>query len=203
MRLLATTKLEKLKMGFQAFGEAKKIHIPPLLDALSNNVFLKELELGGNSLRDDDVPNIVDMLCANSTLEALDMAENRVSDHGISLLADRLDDFAALLRLGLESNRFGEAGIGFLAQALKLNLVVQDIEVDDELKKGGNWKKVAYYLDLNWGGRNLLQANNVPPSLWPLVLARASNSKDSWTTRTVEAADIVNCILRGPAILER
>jgi hypothetical protein len=203
VRLLETTKLEKLKMGFQAFGEAKQIHVSPLLNALSNNVFLKELELGGNSLRDDDVPNIVNMLCVNSTLEALDLAENRLSDHGISLLAHRLHDFKALRRLGLESNRFGEAGIGFLAQALELTLVVHDIEVDDELKKSDDWEKVAYYLDLNWGGRNLLQANNVAPSLWPLVLARASDCKESWMTRTPDAADIINCILRGPAILER
>ena len=203
IRLLESTKLEKLKMGFQAFGEAKKIHLSPLLDALSNNVFLKELELGGNSIRDDDVPNIVDALCTNSTLETLDLAENRVSDYGISLLADRFNDFGALRRLGLDSNRFGEAGIRFLAQALELSLVVHDIEVDDVLKKSGDWEKVAYYLDLNWGGRNLLQANNIPPSLWPLVLARASNCKDLSTTRTPEAVDIINYILRGPAILER
>lgn len=38
--------------------------------------------------------------------------------------------------------------------------------------------RLDYLLELNKGGRRILQSQSVPNSLWPLVLGRSSQSKD-------------------------
>ena len=199
-------KLTKLSMDFQAFGEGKRIEISPILSALSstNTCPLKQIGLGGNSLRDGDMQTIINTLCENRILQKVDLSENRFSDEGIFSLTERMSEMMGLKHLLLDDNRFGLPGIGALAEALESNTVIVEVEVAQNLKCSDAWSKVLYYTDLNWGGRRLLHEEvPVPLGLWPLLMERASNGKPEWMSRTPSAQDIIYCLIRGPAILHR
>lgn len=206
--LLNSSTLKKLAMGFQAFGEAKRIELSSFAGTLgSNNTTLKYLELGGNSLRDDDMMIIVNALCQNQTLETLDLSENRFSNRGIFLMAERMGEIQGLRRITLESNRFDGRAVAELADALTDNMTLEDIEIEKVLTTINYiaWRKLAYHLDLNWGGRRLLhELHEVPLSLWPTILERANHSEKYGLTREVMAPDIVYNFLRvGPFLLQR
>jgi hypothetical protein len=209
-------RLSKLSLDFQAFGECKSINLGPILSAISSSPwpppssiprdrsFFMDLGLGGNSLRDLQMPSLVDALCANHTLEKLDLSENRFTDVGIELFAKRLYEMKGLKRLVLEDNRFGISGIKALAVAMESNLILEDLEVTPKLMRGPWWSKIVWYMDLNWGGRRLLrQEATLPGGMWPLVLERASRGAEEGMSRTPSAADIIYCLVRGPALLER
>ena len=114
-RLITTTRLRNLNLGFIAFGEGRQIDLEPLFRSLIepqpqphhqidsnsttttrfkpyNNKFftstLTTLQLGGNSLRDPTMKEITEMLKQNQTLERLDISENRFTNVGVRLLAD-------------------------------------------------------------------------------------------------------------------
>ncbi len=63
--LLQISRLQKLRMGFQAFGEGKQIDLSGIFEIIANNQYLTELEIGGNSLRDVDMPSLVHGLMKN------------------------------------------------------------------------------------------------------------------------------------------
>jgi Ran GTPase-activating protein (RanGAP) involved in mRNA processing and transport len=205
VQFLQTTKLSKLAMGFQAFGEAKRIDLRSLSAALAttNNTCLKYLELGGNSLRDEpDMPFLVRALCVSDTLETLDLSENRFTNKGIAMLAEHLGDMASLRYLLLNDNRFDDAGVQLLANGMASsnNHVLEDIELERQLVDTEACRHLEYHLDANWGGRGrFLLRNNVimPLSLWPLVLERPNKpEKYAVLTRFPVAADIIYCLLR-------
>jgi len=114
----------------------------------------------------------------------------------------------------------GKAWIA-LEHVLRVNTAIESIS------SIGCSKKHEYYLDLNRGGRRMLKtgrntdcnANNndeqesnapassgVPPSLWPLVLQRASWEKAKETHRYAGGKrrqyDVVYCLLRNRILLE-
>lgn len=192
--------LQRLSMGFQAFGEAKRIDLSSFAGVLeSNTTTLKYLDLGGNSLRDDAMIPIANALCQNVTLETLDLSENRLSNRGVSTMVASMGGMHGLRRRVLENNRFDEVAIAELANALTVNMVLEDIEVEGVLKtsSGIAWRKLAYYLDLNWGGRRILfEARDVPLSLWSIILERSNNAVNYDLTREVMSADIVYIIAR-------
>ena len=201
-----TCKLTNLSMDFQAFGEGKRIDVAPILAALSstNNCPLRELGLGGNSLRDGDMSDLVNTLCTNQTISKLDLSENRFSDHGIQILAEGLPEMKGLRHVILDDNRFGPIGLEAVANALEKNTGIVEIEVSQNLKNSDAWSRVLYFLDTNWGGRHILQEEHpVPLGLWPLLMGRASQRKPEWMSRTPSAQDIIYCLVRGPAILHR
>ncbi|CAJ1946258.1 unnamed protein product [Cylindrotheca closterium] len=186
--------LRELSMGFQAFGESKQIELQPLFIALSNsNSKLVRLEIGGNSICDDDVPYLMDMLCINSSVSSLDLSGNRISDAGIQVLSARLNDVKGLRHLALEENNIQSPSLEAMARALKSNLSLSDVELDESLGSSDgvnqeSWRKLAYFLDLNWGGRRLIneERDALPGSLWPLILARASRPQDFNFARDVK-----------------
>ena len=220
-----TPSLKKLAMGFQAFGEAKRIELEPLLTTLASTALsssetanlegrgregggLLELELGGNSLRDGDVSFLVMMLCHHPSLQVLDLSQNRITDVGMQLLAQSMEQYKSLRRLGLDENRFTNRGIELFIQALQggkrrsKNTTVEAIDVGEGFS---TIEKLNYYLDLNWGGRRLLSATeHVPSGLWPMVLARVNQAKPALDfDRPIQALDVLFYFLRGPILLER
>ena len=212
--LTPSSNLTKLSMGFQAFGEAKRIDLSQFCNTLGYNHTLTDLELGGNSLRDDDFPNLWNALCQNDTLVKLDLSENRFTNQSMAMLVDRLDGLSQLRHLVLEENRFiDEAGLGMLADALlassssssssSSNLVVvalEEVEVNLELMQTNAWRQLSYFMDIHWGtGARRFQENPCfLLSLWPLVLARANEPrKHGLLSRVPVAADIIYHLLRG------
>ena len=213
--------LSKLTMGFQAFGAAKVLDLTPLIEALAVNTHLKELDLGGNSIRDKDFLSLVGALCRNSTLQVLDLSENRITNKGISFLAQRLSHLPESLRLFiLEANRFDDTGLDMLSKSFSCNskkshrhrsnfsLVDMGLDDEDDFLGSEAVRRVTYWLDLNFGGRCLLQQpqdEEIPISLWPTILARANNLTESGLTpRQPVAADIIYYfLLQGPELVQR
>lgn len=199
--------LKELSMGFQAFGESKRIELQPLIIALCNSTpKLSRLEIGGNSICDGDVPYLVDMLCNNTSISSLDLSGNRITNAGIQVLSSRLKDVKGLRNLALEENNLRSSSLQPLAKALQFNLSLVDMEVDDLIASSNvnkdTWRRLAYYLDLNWGGRRLLKEHNSPPtSIWPALLARASRPQEFKFARDVKQYDVSYFILQEIAHL--
>jgi len=198
--------LRELSMGFQAFGESKRMELQPLFLGLTNSK-LQRLEIGGNSICDDDMPQLVDMLGQNKSLTSLDLSGNRISDNGIQVLASRLKEIG-LRHLALEENGLGSSSLGHLARSLKSNLSLQDLELDQELISLDHagiqhaWKQITYHLDLNWGGRRIVQQQStVSASIWPVLLARSNRAQEWNLARDVKQQDIAYFILQEIANL--
>ena len=187
-------------MSFLAFGAAKQIDLSAFSNALSSNGTLQELELGGNSLRDDDLPCLVKVLCSSkSKLKSLDLSQNRFTD--LSCFASRLGEMKHLRWLSIEDNRLNERSLDALLDAFstpsstpptttttttttsttinRFNFVLEDIEMDNVVEANNpKWKLLHYHLDLNWGGRRFLSqqhGNNIPIKLWPRIIERSNN----------------------------
>ena len=179
--LRSSTPLTKLGMSFLAFGQGKRIDgVEEFCRALSANTTLEELEMGGNSFRDDDLPDIVNALCS-SHVESLDLSQNRFTD--LSPFVNRLHEMKHLRWLSIEDNRLTKANsLDALVEAFTTlessqnqendaidspgtsvnNYVLEDIEMDFVDSRGNDsptktqWNILNYYLDLNWGGRRFL-----------------------------------------------
>ncbi|KAL3945472.1 MAG: hypothetical protein SGBAC_000443 [Bacillariaceae sp.] len=199
--------LKELSMGFQAFGESKQIELQPLILALGNYTSkLTRFEIGGNSICDGDIPYLVDMLCSNTSISSLDLSGNRITIAGIQVLSSRLKDVKGLRHLALEENNLRSSSLQPLANALKSNLSLVDMEVDDLIASGNvnedTWRILAYYLDLNWGGRRLLKEHSsLPASIWPALLARASRPQEFKFGRDVKQHDVSFFLLQEIAHL--
>lgn len=115
-----------------------------------------------------------------------------LTDAGIQVLSTRLNDVKGLRHLALEENDLQSPSLKALALALKSNLSLEDIELDECLISSDNiikdtWRKLAHYLDLNWGGGRLLKEYScLPGPLWPALLARASRPQKFNFAREVE-----------------
>jgi len=194
--------LQELSMGFQAFGKSKRIGLAPLFRALSESSSkLMRLEIGGNNLCDGDIVDLLDMLCMKSSVTAVELSGNRLSDHGTEMIAERLKDIQGLRYLALEENKLTHLSLTILAKSLESNLSLEDLDLDDIIYQNDmtreTWTRLAYYLDLNWGGRRLVRGHDsIPLSLWPTLLARASRSRGLNFTRTVHEHDITYFIIQ-------
>jgi hypothetical protein len=202
--LVPSSKLISLNMGFMAFGSCREIDVSPIIESLClHNRSLKILQLCGNNLLDDIMSELVSMLTYNHTLEQLDLSENQFTNHGISLLSEGLPNMKGLRYLDLQGNRFDLNGLQELADAISTNKTLEAIDVDDALSDSFDGWKMAFYLDLNWGGMHRLlscqpQQRQVPSSLWPFVLARV-NKATEWSDRmlrTPVAEDILFYFLK-------
>jgi len=181
--LKASTRIRKLSMGFQAFGEAKRIDLSPIFAALvSSSCHLTELDIGGNNLRDSDIPSLVDALCHNSTtLQILDVSANRFTNECIALLANNFSRMTTTLQqLIMEDIRdLDHQCIPILTKALisSDNHTLHTIELDEKKlvvhsRKGNRssnnnsnnvyWERLKYRLDLNWSGVRLLMQQQEP-----------------------------------------
>lgn len=209
--LLQMSKLRKLSLGFQAFGEAQQIDLTLVMDAVANNSCLTHLEIGGNSLCDPDMQLLVEALTRNNSIEILDVSGNRFTNDGISLLADNFGNIIKLKQLHMEDIRdIDDQCIAVMATALELsgNNVLHTIEVDEKLQQNTAWSLVTFYLDLNWGGsRQLLPKWSrshvceasplVPLSVWPLVLYRVNfPDRHGMTTRVPHSPSILYHLIR-------
>lgn len=219
--LLYRSRLRKLSMGFQAFGEAKRIDMSAIFASIANNRYLQEFEIGGNSLRDNDMPALVSALVRNRSLKVLDISENRFTNVGIAQLADGLRQTVSLQQLLMEDIRdIDGQGIRSLVDALESsgNCNLHTIEVAEELQHSPDWEMLTYILDLNWsGGRLLMQTKEdddefphhahgrngeIPLSLWSLVMERVNfPARRILTARTPCAPDILYYMIREKPML--
>jgi hypothetical protein len=132
-------------------------------------------ELRYNKIEDRDVPYLAAVLSHNTSIRHLGLEGNRITDTGVSILASRIPAMKGLESLILRNNPLGQNAALELAEALKPNLSIQRIDFDSSV---ANHDKVAYYADLNWGGRRFLIGKKggkfFNRALWPLVFERVN-----------------------------
>ena len=94
--LSSSTPVTKLVMSFLAFGQGKSLRlVDEFCSALASNRTLRELECGGNGLRDADLPGLAAALCSPASgLRSIDLSQNRFAD--LSALAARLGAMRSL-----------------------------------------------------------------------------------------------------------
>jgi hypothetical protein len=208
--LLQVSKLKKLAMGFQAFGEGRRIDLTPIFLSLKQNRYLMELDIGGNGIRDDDLPLLVDCLLENRGIQVLDLSQNRFTNEGLSFLAQNLIRMPNLVHLLLEDIRdMDQQSILILEDAIQpsRNYNIHTIEVAANLMESPAWRRLSCRLDRNWSGVYKFQNDhgeiNIPLSLWPLFVKRLCHPHlYGLTARVPDAATILYYLIPG-ALLPR
>jgi hypothetical protein len=150
-------------------------NIAPLSRALQTNSTLVSLNLSKNSLHDQDAESLAFMLTNNTTLQELNLSFNEITDVGIQAFSRHLPRMNGLKRLALRPNPFSNIGGSSLLEGMRANV---NLEYLDSLLSLQCSKEIRSYCHLNRGGRRLLlqdsYSNQVPISLWSLVLARVN-----------------------------
>jgi hypothetical protein len=149
-----------------------RVNVSFLWQALHQNTKLTYLKLSGANLNDKDVEMLGTILSTtNTTLRALSITDNAFGDTGLLTLALRLATMKGLRFLDVQRNPITSVSKRAMVAALKDNVELERLDLD------GTWDaKKAWWLCLNRAGRRLLSRsdNNVPSSLWPVILDRAS-----------------------------
>lgn len=165
--------------------------------ALQENTSLKSLVLCSNGLHAGSALWLALALQKNVTLESLDLQGNLISDRGILALAEVIPDAKGLKKLYLWNNPFSGVGARAILAGLKQNFILEDVTTFSRFRCSD---EIQYYAFLNKAGRKILKddTNNVPMSLWPLVLERVNNQ--AWDT-TEKASVIYTLFREGVGIL--
>lgn len=142
---------------------------------LTLNVSLNKLVLSYCQLGDDGIASLADALRSNHTLEELVVPFNDIGDKGIQAIGRSLPRMYGLARLHLEFNSF--SNYEELLRGLEQNMRLESISIMNEhflfrVQEDPRKKHLEYYLQLNQGGRRILQ-HDVACEIWPHVLERA------------------------------
>ena len=199
--------IRKLDLGKQRFRQDEKIDIAAIAFALEFDSTLLELNLSFNSLQDQDISALAASLEHNMSLQKLLLHNNSITDHGVQVLASALPKMRGLKEIWLHNNLFGSSAANALIDATRRNLELERAYIaktsDHSLME--IQKHINYNLCLNMGGRRLLKAQDVCPSLWPLVFERAVKMLrwGSYVNGRRAQADVIFYLLQGPALFER
>lgn len=167
--------LHRLDLSFQQRHRGVKLDCQLLVDALESNNSLHSFNLTCNRLDDEDAERIAHVLAHNSTLHDLFLARNNFTDEGIKHLATALSrTTTGLKKLSLWGNKMTETGAEALLTAMSMNTDVHTLSLFQQFKTVSD--KIDFLGHFNRVGRRLLhrQPNEVPISLWPLLLERAN-----------------------------
>jgi hypothetical protein len=169
----------------------------------------------------DIVAPLSAVLRTNQTLQRLDLSYNKLTDLDMAVFAHSLRDNTCLQQLSLEGNCFGPKGVKALLELMKSNSAIELIKIParrglpvemEELQA-----EVAFLANWNRAGRRILLQNNVPRSLWSLIVERINaiewgkKTEKKWdkimlSTKDgeTERASLLFCLLReAPALFER
>ena len=112
-----------------------------------------------------------------------------------------------LKEIWLHDNLFGTIAATSLIDATRLNFELAKLYIakTSDFSLMEIQKHINYNLCLNMGGRRLLKAKDVCPSLWPLVFERAVKMLrwGSYVNGRRAQADVIFYLLQGPALFER
>lgn len=195
--------LEYLNLESYHSRRGPKLDMEVICESLKNhNTCLKKLDVSDCRLDDRDLEFLCDALCSKSVaLEDLLIDRNSLSNRGIEYMASCLSEMKSLRNLNMWGNCFDEESLMIFARALErnyimlgvLNLLYQESNESEEL--------IKYYTMLNKAGRRLMEYEDTPLGLWPLVLERAQ--KIEIDSKRIMAHDLIYSLLRIPALLNR
>lgn len=175
------------------------------------NTSLKTFQLAGNYLTDAFVESLLNVFGQGSALRELNLFGNRITDHGLRLIIKKIPKLEHLHSLWLNHNPFGPEAARELIPLMKTNFAIQDINIRsfDNPSMDEIQERLEHYCRLNRGGRRIFAKpkSTVPLSLWPLVMERAHTIHWGAVTSNItnvhsHAADVIYCLLHGPAIFE-
>ena len=209
-RLLQCNRLRKLAFQRVRINRDRQQHeldfdhgfsIPMLAHALTYNTSLKELDVPGNCIQDDELECIISALQHNTTLEQLDLSMNDISDRGFQMLADAIPHLH-IKRLFVQGNGDSENGKQYLLNAMRRGLNLELLRIDSDFQ---SYEEIRLLGRLNRGGRRALLDRDFPRSLWPHVLERANRVTfdDDGYDNQIGRAEVIYSILHGVPNLMR
>jgi hypothetical protein len=154
--------------------------------ALNVNSSLQELYLGSNDIGDSGATAIAAALRVNSSLQKLDLSYNTIGNSGTVAVARALMRHSTLRQLDLRGNRIGADGVAaitesiesaFLGHMQNLSCHFPDVLLEGRKSRARpreRWeptRKHCFLIALSEGFRSFVK-NDLPPALWPHVLAR-------------------------------
>lgn len=177
------------------------------------NTTLKNFQLAGNYLSDSFVESLLGIFGTGSALEELNLFGNRISDYGLRLILQKVPKLNRLKTLWLGHNLFSSNCAKEFIPLMKSNYTLQEVSIRcfDDNEMESIQSTIDYYCRLNRGGRRIFASDKgiVPLALWPLIMARAhdvfwgaSTSNVSNDASTSHSADVIYCLLHGPALFE-
>lgn len=152
-----------------------------IVDALvSCNHGLKYLNLSCNCIIDGDM---LERILSLSSLKCLDLSFNWIGDNEVRQLCDGLANNNSLRELNIFGcQRISNKGLDLLLGCIRdYNKSLWKIQVSAWNSKASMLvDHINTFLKLNKAGRYLIkEENNVPQSLWPLVLEKSNTQPDS------------------------
>lgn len=204
MILSECNELRKLVLGQQTFRSDEMIDMAAIEFEGST---LTELNLSSNNFQDGDIANISARLESDHSIQKLFLNDNGITDQGIRLLASAIPEMKGLKEIWLYDNHFSSEAAESLIDATRVNYDLERVYIAKSSHHSlmEVQKHVDYNLCLNKGGRRLLKAQNICPSLWPLVFERAIKMLrwGAYVNGKRAQADVIFYLLHGPALLER
>lgn len=174
------------------------------------NMTLKSFQLAGNFLSDAFLDGLLGIFGEGSALEELNLFGNRISDFGLRLILKKIPTLKCLKTLWLGQNMFSCNAAKEFIPLMKSNYTLQDVNIRsfDDYGMESIQTTIEYYCRLNRGGRRIFAKDKgtIPLGLWPLILERTRHvfwgGGTSNTMSDSHAADVVYCLLHGPALFE-
>jgi Ran GTPase-activating protein (RanGAP) involved in mRNA processing and transport len=193
--LESQTCLERLDISQQNPGV---LDLSVLAKALHMNTSLKYLAVQESYLRDVHLICLAQALTNNTSLEELHLEACDLGNTGFNHFLERLSEMKGILRLYFRENRLKPSKEALL-KAMKSNQILQILDLDDEL----SWTELQFQLTLNRCGRRFLAPNTIALSMWPVLFERVKYVVGQGNVGDIREADVVYCLLHGPAVLER
>jgi Ran GTPase-activating protein (RanGAP) involved in mRNA processing and transport len=211
--------------------------IEPFADALCENSTLRILNLALNDITDHGAGRIAGALQHNSTLQDLDLSSNGIRNNGAAALSRALLNASGLCKLKMSGNPIGFEGAESIARAMRTNSTLKVVALSSPNNRGNEDMKrleleilkdnfqlecfepcrrnysysregIMHTLDLNRGGRKVLQNPNLPLGLWPFVLKRADtilyyNGEMSANSEGPQQSVLYSLLRNRPALFSR
>eukprot|EP00538_Stauroneis_constricta_P011334 CAMPEP_0119561248 /NCGR_PEP_ID=MMETSP1352-20130426/17102_1 /TAXON_ID=265584 /ORGANISM="Stauroneis constricta, Strain CCMP1120" /LENGTH=636 /DNA_ID=CAMNT_0007609413 /DNA_START=37 /DNA_END=1947 /DNA_ORIENTATION=+ len=199
--------------GGEEEQQQESLNILPIIEALRTNRTLQYFQCSGNNISSNELGRLSEVLAVpedsddnanssttNPVLEGLGLTDNAIDDEGLKAMAKYFGRIHCLKYLDLHRNPFTDEGKEALVKALSENRELERLDLD-----GIPHPQKTYYINLNRGGRRLLQSKkktSIPLGLWPVVLGRANRLHFGRSAPNAHL-DVLYCLLRGPALFER
>ena len=165
-------KLEYLRLSHSLKSPESTSHI---LRALANNTTLREIDLWGAHVSENNLSLLTSALRTNTTLRKLDLSYCDINDNMVSEITSALCDNSTLQTLDLEGNAFGRRGATALAEMLRRNKTLRELYVRGNSIGDEGTLKLATSLKHNKKLEKLVIDRKCEPFLPPELPLKAKN----------------------------